>query len=202
MTTAHISHEEDCMPPLSPTVLRRFFHELLKQTFTDPNNYGAHRTALECVTAGNGLDIGISHNYDPADDPQYKRSVVFRLGGLKFIKKVVDNFEARSDDFAESHSVVECQASFRISHIMESSDAAYQLGEISTEMLIGLKRWIEGRLGLRTLQVVELAEPKLLKPYPESFFTVDLNGVLIFNYTMTTVHESHRLKVVTMTLET
>lgn len=190
------------MPPLTPTVLREFFHMLLKQTFTDPNNYGIHRQALECVKVGKGLDIGVSHVFDPADDPQYKRSVVFRLGGLRFKKKVIDDFEARSDDFATAHSVIECQAAFRISHIMENADASYQLGEISTELMFGLRRWIEGRLGLRSLQLQELSEPKLLKPFPDNFFTVDLNGMLVFNYTMDTIHESHRLKVITMTLET
>ena len=177
-----------------PVSVRRFFLQTWRDIFSTNLNYGVYQKSLSCFTWKQGLEVELDAIDDLSAKKDYRPAVKIGLGDWSLGRVTVNHEGALLDDLSGQVDFMDTNLPVVLHHVMPSSDAAYQLAEISLAAAFGARRYIMDTLRLRELEINRVGRPQPLTGSPEKFYTADINLSLLFTYHVEWRWESRRLK--------
>lgn len=187
-------YEVSCSP-LTPSSIRRYFLLLIRSHFSDPDNYGEDLSeSLGCLwynpdEQGAPLDVrltGVSGNK--------RHEVVVGLHNIRGKSLVFDDVTGVSEDNSVVTRTMPTTAELSIKHVSPSADTAMDMAWTNLCFLLGFKEPIRSSIGLSGMKIGGLQSVAEEEKPPKPRFRVDLKVELIFNCSVATTQEGHRLK--------
>ncbi len=193
--------------PLSPVTLRRIFLLLIREHYSNPEQYGDYKELLQGYKYSDTepqrtIDIDLMHTYDP-EKLKSEPSIYVGFQPFAFAKRTVSNYAGHNEDESVKYYTMPTSGILLVRHVSTSGDNALMLGELTTNLLFGLHELLLRKLpGLLGFDIASLSDPRLISKAPQRQVMVDLACKIDFNYALSVNEESHRLKKIVFVYET
>lgn len=196
-----------CMDePLNGSNLRSIFLLLTRSHFSSPKNHGLLESSIGCFVydddpAKRTLDIELSHNFIPNKSVKVPAIYVGMDQGTTFSKVDFNNHLQFNEDNSGWHTGKLATTAVAFIHLAPTLDQALLMAESSTAFFMGVRDNLKTKLNLSSFDIVSLSPAALIEKSPTTYFRVDLQCALSFNFVVSVNLESHRLKKFNMSLQ-
>lgn len=192
---------EACHPehPLDVNEIRRIVTIALQVHWSNPAHHGSAigNGALGCLSWDpedpDGLVIRPTHTGYDEEEPLAGIYVGTPMG-VRFNKKVVDNYGAKSYDNSVDYEILEASCpEVRLTHLNRDADVALAMATSSAIFCTALRAILLNHSDVRGVEIIGHGDATRIDAAPSRWFRVDLSLRIDFNYKSLLVIESHRL---------
>ena len=187
--------------PATTDLFRRMLLLFLRGHYSSPSNY-LEMDQLACYvwtpdSKTSTLVVDYTHGIDDRKPDNYP-GVYIGFGQTAFEKLVLGNFAGNTQDMSGRHVAKESVANFEISHVAKRASDAYDLAELTSQVLTAMAEPLCRNVGATGFEVMGMALPKEKKPSPDKYYTVATAVQIKYIMAVTRTIESHRIRRITM----
>lgn len=185
--------------PLSLVELRDMVLAITRAHWAYPDNHGMLAPSFECAVYDFDKPEASTMRVEPQDsyvEEELRPSGIYvGLGDTEVQKRVIGNFEEFSEDNATRTNVWGAGTIMLLAHVTPSVTMSLKAAESTLAFLSALGPVICTRCNLSQFEPQKIGAAQKLAKSPDRMFRVDAIVRIMFTWSVSVNHESHRLKL-------